>query len=66
MDSDGFINLLDQFEDTAREQNIDNLEPHRYILKMLGLDMPTDNLDKENCSSDDDNYKKPVTKVLYI
>ena len=59
--TDGFISLLDQFEDTAREQNLDNLEPHRYILKMLGLDMPTDNIGQ--VSSDDDNYKKPISKV---
>ena len=38
-------------------------EPHRYILKMLGLDIPSSSLDKEACSSDDDNYKKPTIKV---
>jgi len=59
----GFISLLDQFEDSAREQNQYKLEPHRYILKMLGLDIPSSSLDKEACSSDDDNYKKPTIKV---
>ena len=40
------------------------LEPHRYVLKMLGLDMPSDKLEADVCvSSDDDNYKKPQIKV---
>ena len=30
---------------------------------MLGLDIPSSSLDKEACSSDDDNYKKPTIKV---
>ena len=29
---------------------------------MLGLDIPSANMDKEN-SSDDDHYKKPIMKV---
>ena len=40
------------------------MEPHRYVLKMLGLDVPSDQLEAEACaSSDDDNYKKQPIKV---
>ena len=40
------------------------LEPHRYVLKMLGLDVPSDKLEAEqSVSSDDDNYKNQPIKV---
>jgi microtubule-associated serine/threonine kinase len=62
--TDGFISLLDQFEDSARRDisEHNNLEPHRYILKMLGLDCPTDSTGLQ-VSSDDENYKKTSSKV---
>lgn len=62
----GFISLLDQFEDSARDQTqaCGNLEPHRYVLKVLGLDVPSDQLEADVCvSSDDDHDKKQPIKV---
>ena len=59
----GFISLLDQFEDSARSSEQPKLEPHRYVLKMLGLDVPTAAADQPYVSSDEDSYKQAPIKV---
>jgi hypothetical protein len=68
-DTEEYFSILDQLEDDAKfdrnDEKSDQDAPHRYVLRKLGLDVPTTNDDIKDSSDENDarDEKSPEIKV---
>ncbi|CAG5094917.1 Oidioi.mRNA.OKI2018_I69.XSR.g13946.t1.cds [Oikopleura dioica] len=64
-DTEEYISILDQLEDEGQTNNSRD-PPHQYVLKKLGLDKPTSNMDNEKESSDENEIQQEKSQDVKI
>ena len=64
-DTEEYISILDQLEDEGQTNNSRD-PPHQYVLKKLGLDTPTSNMDNEKESSDENEIQQEKSQDVKI